>query len=38
MKRSEMVDYGYDYDYEETIRQGDAYDWDYQEDNQSFDD
>lgn len=29
MKRSELVDCGYDYDYAETIRMGDAYEWDY---------
>lgn len=35
MKRSQMIDNGYDYDYDMTIRQGDAYmhydEWQYEE-------
>lgn len=31
MKRSEMVDYGMDYDYAETVNSGDEYLWEYDE-------
>lgn len=34
MKRSELVDCGYDYDYAETIRMGDEYLWDYSDEDE----
>jgi len=38
MTHSEMVDCGLDYDYAETINQGDAYEWWYDTEDEQDDD